>query len=154
MLIYLPMPYEVWTMKHGYFKMGNISCRIISHTSLFVCKICVHVMSLSYLSRTWASGIWTLLLFHFENEDTDQLDITFAMGSFQPKFQPCGSVLLFSCLWFYTLYFFSFYNFFSFGKVSWCGHATLWLQKWVSSSCSRGSYKKVRYHCFMEIPPV
>ena len=34
-----------WTMMHGYFKMGNVSCRIVSDTSLFIYKICVSVVS-------------------------------------------------------------------------------------------------------------
>ena len=32
-------------MMHGYFKMGKVSCRIVSDTSLFMCKICVPAAS-------------------------------------------------------------------------------------------------------------
>ena len=35
-------------MMHGYFKMVNISCRIVFDTSLFICKICVLAVSMAY----------------------------------------------------------------------------------------------------------
>ena len=34
-------------MMHGYFKMGNVSCRIVSDTTLFTCKIHVLAMSMA-----------------------------------------------------------------------------------------------------------
>ena len=42
----------VWTMMHGFFKMGNVSCRIVSNTSLFMCKIHVPDMSWPYPCRS------------------------------------------------------------------------------------------------------
>ena len=49
-------------MTHGYFKMGNVSCRIISDTLLFMCKICVPAISTAcprhnmlYLGIIWCS---------------------------------------------------------------------------------------------------
>ena len=33
-------------MMHGYFKMSNVLCCIVSDSSLFICKICVHSVSI------------------------------------------------------------------------------------------------------------
>lgn len=40
-------------MVHGYFKIGNKSCHIISGIPLFMCKIHVHGVSLPYPCRIW-----------------------------------------------------------------------------------------------------
>ena len=43
----VPYSYRVPPMMHGYFNMGNVSCHIISDTSLSMCKFHVHNASLS-----------------------------------------------------------------------------------------------------------
>lgn len=34
-------------MMHGYIKLGNVSCRIVSYTSLFMCKSRVTTISMA-----------------------------------------------------------------------------------------------------------
>ena len=41
-------------MMHGYFEMGNVACRIVSDTSLFMCKIRVLAVSMAYPIRIHA----------------------------------------------------------------------------------------------------
>ena len=41
-------------MMHGYFKMDNVSCRIVSDTSLFMCKIRVLAVSMACPCRVHA----------------------------------------------------------------------------------------------------
>ena len=52
----LPYPTKCWATKrqealkammHGYFKMGNALCRMVSNTSLFMCKIRVLIVSMA-----------------------------------------------------------------------------------------------------------
>lgn len=42
-------------MMYGYFKIGNVFCHIISNTSLFMCWLHVHSMSIRYPPLIWAS---------------------------------------------------------------------------------------------------
>ena len=58
-LLHLPPPFSPFfieiskpsyfrqAMMHGYFKMGNVSCRIVFDTSLYMCKIRVLVVSIA-----------------------------------------------------------------------------------------------------------
>ena len=54
---------------HGYFKVGNILCCIVSNTSLFMCKIHVVVTSLAHPTHIWASNIALISGHGVQNDD-------------------------------------------------------------------------------------
>ena len=59
-------------MMHGYFKMDNVLCCIVSDTLLFMCKIRIFAMSMAYPCRVW--GIIGLQTFG-ESKSLDQLKV-------------------------------------------------------------------------------